>query len=1014
MQVSIKPPQNSQGAQVSVTPRANQQKRRELIIDLFRGLAVAIMIITHVIGIAYDHDKGASDIVYYIGLYGGIVSFTSFLFISGVGSYFSYLNNGTLTEEEQKKKRGKIIGRALKILIVYYILATLSTVVNTSLYSLPPSTTWITNFALTLTFIIVPAFTEFLIAFVFYQLSLVPLKRLYRFLLANPIVGLFSMAAFYTLGTVLLKIDLHSNELNMLKALLAGHNYSFAQLHTFPILQYFPIFMLGIYFGKFLFGTQDKYKRLKIILIWIICSFAIAGAFTIAYRYIPTHVFYPLPDEGRFPPSISFLGLSMGLSLFSFAILFIFYKLIPNFIKVFIHFLGVNALEMFFFHLVFLFLYKYLTINEYRPNGIQHPYLTDIIILYIITLVVCSLLFTIKNSIKHWVLQDSQEKIWWIFTERAVSTLVFVVVISVAATSFYKSTFVKPAAADTSNVQFKKRLIREEEWPKWWNHDYTVSRQLIIKNNNTAQPLFSGSWVSFAFNHEQAVGGGKASSAEGKDIRVVYYNDDLAEFTELTMLIDNPNTTATQIAFKLSRNINPGESTDKYFLYYGNEFATEYPASKDRYTTPPFSEGVTLETETLHSIAGKVNRRWLLKKKSAAYQSAALQFDITINNPNITPNSIVTYSIPGTDKNGRMKKISDTKYQAAIVVSDLDPGTYRIQANITDSKDNLKIYRSDRVPFYVTYPIYVTWTIDWEGFDVGNDNINTMGQIADQHEIHMTHFFNPRIYSPGRGTSGAYGISDDRASFLTKWVQDRQKNHYEEIGMHIHMWDDMVRAAGVTPKYVTAVGGAMYGDTLTNAYTREEIDKIMKWGREQFSYYELGAPISYRTGGWMSGPNVLQAAQDSGFLIDSSGRTAGPINPAVSWSTPVPWDLQVTTRPYLPDVNNINTWSAAKSDRLKLWEIPNNGADSYWFETKDLISRFDANYPNKNSIMTSPQVVTYLSHPHWFLVKDVWKIRGLFDYTDKFLYKDDKGPVVYSTLETIYSEWDKDKFFNGN
>lgn len=355
-----------------------------------------------------------------------------------------------------------------------------------------------------------------------------------------------------------------------------------------------------------------------------------------------------------------------------------------------------------------------------------------------------------------------------------------------------------------------------------------------------------------------------------------------------------------------------------------------------------------------------------------------------------------------------MENIGDNRYSADIVVSDLDPGTYTIQANVTESGNNLKIFRSKEIDFKVTYPIYVSWTQDWEGFDVSQNNLNAMANTADTYGVPMVHLFNPRIFAEQQFS---YTISENRAAELSEWVKQRQKNNFEEIGMHIHMWAGMVQEAGVQPKYQTAVGGAMYGDDLTYLYNETELEQIFRWGREKFADNDLGAPISYRTGGWMSGPQVLKAAQDTGFLIDTTGRTGGPINPANPSSTPVPWDLEITTYPYLPSVDDINSW---EGDRLDIWQFPNNGADSYWFSEAELRRRFDENYPNKTEVLVRPQVVTYLTHPHWYQSVDEGKLRALFAYINQFQLKDDNGPVVYATLEDIYAQWPRDTFYNGN
>jgi hypothetical protein len=83
---------------------------------------------------------------------------------------------------------------------------------------------------------------------------------------------------------------------------------------------------------------------------------------------------------------------------------------------------------------------------------------------------------------------------------------------------------------------------------------------------------------------------------------------------------------------------------------------------------------------------------------------------------------------------------------------------------------------------------------------------------------------------------------------------------------------------------------------------------------------------------------------------------------------------------------------------MELWEFPNNGGDSWAYSADDMISRFKDNY--NGGISDSTKVVTYLSHPHWFNI-DEPKINKVLDHVDKFGIVEDRGPVVYRTLDQI-------------
>ncbi len=1003
MEVITSPNNANSEVKFSTRPRPTHLiDRREIVIDYLRGFAVALMIITHVIAITFNGSSG-NELVKNIGLIGGIGSFTSFLFISGISSFLSFVKNDDSEAEKIKQKGRRIIAKNLQLLGIYYILATFSIFVNTSLYSFPPNTGWIETITKTVFFIIVPPFTEFLLALLAFSLSTVFLRKLYRFLLNNPLIGLPFMGASFAIGSLIYKVDFGATELNSIKALFGGH----LEYHTFPLFQYLPIFLLGLYFGKFLYNNADVLKRLKLNFIWLI----IFGTFTIqsyfVFNYFDYQIFDALPDSGRFPPSLAFIALSLTITLSAMFIITALFKAIPSLIKAPLHFMGVNALDMFFFHTAILFLYKYLTSSSVNPNGKLYSGTITILFLYFVVIALSIIFTNVRRSFKDWSTQENGGDLWWFFTERAVSSIIFVIIFGIVGTTFYRDVFANPASLDTANIQFKKRLIREEEWPIWWDNGFEAFRQLMI-TAPASDNLFKNSWVSASFNHREALNNGRAYYENGSDVRVVFYDSVLGEFKELPFKFESIGTESASVTFKLVEDIPSATQLDRYFIYYGNEFIRDFTDTKDTPSGSVFASGVSVNPETIHSIDASVNRRWYLKKKETAYQAASLVVSARLNNENIADGSIVTYSIPGTDKFGRMKQVNGRDYQASIVVSDLEPGIYSVVANVTESKDDLKIFRSQEIPFYITYPIYVTWTQDWEGFDVNQVDLDSMASIADQHGMPMVHLFNPRIYI--RNQYSYANISESRAKYISDWVKERQQERFEEIGMHMHMFPDMVSEAGVAPKYDVVVGAA-YGDTKTNAYTEEELTKIFSWGRQKFSENALGAPISYRTGAWMSGPNVLKAAQNTGFLIDTTGRTGGPINPAQPSSSQVPWSLSVTTYPYLPSVSDINKW---EGDRLNIWEFPNNGADSFWFSLQELISRFDQNYPNKGSIVTRPQVVTYLSHPHWFAGVDSPKIRGLFSYTDQFLFKNDAGPVIYATLEDIYSQWDRDKFINGN
>ncbi|MCA9379498.1 hypothetical protein KC640_03650, partial [Candidatus Dojkabacteria bacterium] len=279
--------------------------------------------------------------------------------------------------------------------------------------------------------------------------------------------------------------------------------------------------------------------------------------------------------------------------------------------------------------------------------------------------------------------------------------------------------------------------------------------------------------------------------------------------------------------------------------------------------------------------------------------------------------------------------------------------------------------------------------------------LNELDAMANKYGIRMTHFFNPYIYvNPS--------INRQRADQLTLWVQNRAYNHFDEISLHLHMWYNMVRAAGITPKS-TDYAPWLYkdgGGVAAYTYTVAEMNQILNWSKTMFQDNGLPAnPVSFRAGGWLLKTNTLQSLQDTGFLLDSSGRTRGGTDNETRKmaSFPPPWDLSPTQRPYQPSLSDQNSSAEPTFD---IWEFPNNGADSIWYTETEMIRRFDLNYPNKGQVMSEPQVLTYLSHPQFWNI-DKARVDKLFGYIGSYLYRDDNGPVIYTTLESAYNSWDR-------
>lgn len=375
-----------------------------------------------------------------------------------------------------------------------------------------------------------------------------------------------------------------------------------------------------------------------------------------------------------------------------------------------------------------------------------------------------------------------------------------------------------------------------------------------------------------------------------------------------------------------------------------------------------------------------IEREWYLIGNST-YNTV----DILLENEEIESDQLenieVSYEIGG-DTGAVEYDESKNSWVKTLSVDDIDPGEYDISLKVELSDCELDISKTEQIK--VSHPVYVAWTMDWEGFDVEEKYLDSITTISRKYNIPITHFFNPYIY---------ISLSENRSEYLTNWVLRRQ-NIGDSIGLHLHMNNKMVEAAGVTPKTDISWGGwARDGQDVPNsAYGYNDYKKIVVWAQNQFEKNALPKPTMFRAGAWFIDEENLEVLDDLGFKIESSGRTYQVYGENKLES---PWRLQSVTQPYMLNKYDQNI---VNNPNMNLWEFPNNGADTWAYTSDDLIERFNDNY--KGGISESRKVVTYLSHPHWFNV-DEPKVYDLLDYTENFGIVDDRGPVVYTTLDRI-------------
>lgn len=540
-------------------------------------------------------------------------------------------------------------------------------------------------------------------------------------------------------------------------------------------------------------------------------------------------------------------------------------------------------------------------------------------------------------------------------------------IISIVAIAAY---WVYTSNSAATNTDIDQRLIPDlanSTGDIWWQNNYQYRQKVVT----TSEP---GKLTAIEFNHAALVQSGR-SEASGVDIAVVAQIDKATDI--IPFYFSAANTPTGKIAFDASKYPNA-----TYYIYYGNRAATESKVLGTASTTRSSANGELLPVET-PQLSISTKNRWQLLSKG----KLDLQIDLATQG---ISNSTTSKTYLHDGEKIELVHEGALPDQSLGLQIEAKPGKADYYLVVVD---NGEYWRSNTIHLLISEPVYVAWTIDWEGYNVQDQVLQRLSEISKKYGAPMTQFFNPRIYVDK-------SIPQYRRDELTNWIKIRQEKFGDELAMHMHMQYDLVRAAGVQPITSPRWGSGQDGyDVLTSAYSYEQFRKIVEWALEKFNSSGLGRPAGYRAGGWFANIETLKVLNDLGFVYDSSGREAYVFG---NQKKPGAWQLDPKTQPYRPSTTNQN--SPSPEPQLNLWEVPNNGNDSYWFPTDHLVNRFYQNYKVPGESVDQPILITYLSHPDWFDV-DQPKLEALFTEISKYSHAQDKGPVVFTTISSALKAW---------
>lgn len=239
---------------------------RDYSADYFKGLLVIGMVYAHVL--QFFSDDTIFSTVYSITQFFNLITFSGFVFCFGYVCQLAYYS------KPFKKVYRKMLFTGIKVLVAFYI-SGLAFQVFVGNQPLKMDT--IMSIVLLQ---IIPGWSEFLVSFALFILIGLALFRCFVWLSDHPYI-------FWTV-TLLLLATTWINY-SQIDATYLGLLVGTTHFPTFPVLQYMPFYLLGIYFAKYRIGFQMKYFFISII-----------GTGLFIY-YLFTNDSH-LPE--RFPPSI--------------------------------------------------------------------------------------------------------------------------------------------------------------------------------------------------------------------------------------------------------------------------------------------------------------------------------------------------------------------------------------------------------------------------------------------------------------------------------------------------------------------------------------------------------------------------------------------------------------------------------------------------------------------------------------------------------------------------------------
>jgi hypothetical protein len=166
--------------------------------------------------------------------------------------------------------------------------------------------------------------------------------------------------------------------------------------------------------------------------------------------------------------------------------------------------------------------------------------------------------------------------------------------------------------------------------------------------------------------------------------------------------------------------------------------------------------------------------------------------------------------------------------------------------------------------------VVVALTIDWEGAYLSAEGLDALDELRRAlGPVPVTHFVSAAYFTKEQPDPGA-------AATIRRSIRDG-----DELAVHLHAWRSLAKAAGLQPKlspsFLTGTDkllefedGDVGFDTDLDVYGVPELRALLRTSRRLLE--QVGVPVgkTFRAGGYLGTPKVLQAIREEGFTVDSS------------------------------------------------------------------------------------------------------------------------------------------------